>query len=164
MNQVRIRHAEPEDYQSVINVVDEWWGGRQMYLMLPRLFFTHFRPTSFVAESNGRMVTFLIGFLSQTFPEEAYIRFVGVHPDCRKDGLGRSLYERFFEAASQHNCRVVRCVTSPVNKSSIAFHLRMGFTPKHSDKLIDGIPVCAGYDGAGEDRVVFSKVLMTASD
>ncbi len=164
MNQVRIRHAEPEDYQSVINVVDEWWGGRQMYLMLPRLFFTHFRPTSFVAESDGRMVAFLIGFLSQTFPEEAYIHFVGVHPDCRRDGLGRSLYERFFEAASQHNCRVVRCVTSPVNKSSIAFHLRMGFTPKHSDKLIDGIPVCAGYDGAGEDRVVFSKVLTTASD
>lgn len=135
-----------------------------MHLMLPRLFFTHFRPTSFIAESNGRMAAFLIGFLSQTFPEEAYIHFVGVHPDCRKDGLGRSLYQRFFKAAVQRDCRVVRCVTSPVNKGSIAFHLRMGFIPEHSDKFIDGIPVRAGYDGAGEDRVVFSKVLTAAGD
>jgi len=84
MNEPLIRHAEPSDYQPIIAVVDDWWGGRRMADMLPKLFFVHFQPTSFVAEHNGRIVGFVIGFVSQTFPEEAYIHFVGVHPEFRK--------------------------------------------------------------------------------
>jgi predicted GNAT superfamily acetyltransferase len=41
--------------------------------MLPRLFFVHFRGTSFVAERDGELVGFLAGFLSQTEPEDAYV-------------------------------------------------------------------------------------------
>jgi hypothetical protein len=32
-----VRHAEPADYARVIDVVDQWWGGRQMAAMLPKL-------------------------------------------------------------------------------------------------------------------------------
>jgi hypothetical protein len=53
MNHLVIRNAEVDDYQTIIRAVDEWWGGRRMTLMLPKLFFVHFRPTSFVAEDNG---------------------------------------------------------------------------------------------------------------
>jgi ribosomal protein S18 acetylase RimI-like enzyme len=158
MNELLIRHAEPSDYQPIISVVDEWWGERHMVDMLPKLFFVHFRPTSFIAEHHGKIVGFLTGFVSQTFPEEAYIHFVGVHPELRRDGVGRSLYEKFFAAVEKLGCRTVRCVTSPVNKGSISFHRRMGFSVEESEKIVDGVPVVDGYDGKGEDRVVFSKV------
>jgi len=127
--------------------------------MLPKPFFVHFQPTSFVAEHNGKIVGFVTGFVSQTFPDEAYIHFVGVHPAFRKDGLARALYERFFATVQNLGCRTVRCVTSPVNKGSISFHRRMGFSAKDSEKVVDGIPVIEGYDGKGEDRVLFYKVL-----
>ena len=66
---MRIRHAEPADHARVAGVIDEWWGGRRMRDMLPRLFFTHFRDTSFVAEDDlGELAGFLCGFLSQTYP------------------------------------------------------------------------------------------------
>jgi hypothetical protein len=52
--------------------------------MLPKLFFIHFNETSFIAEANSVAVGFLIGFLSQTHPEEVYIHFTGVHPDFKK--------------------------------------------------------------------------------
>jgi hypothetical protein len=65
-----IRHAEAGDYKAVITIVDDWWGGRRMALMLPKLFFVHFRPTSFVAEHDGLIVGFVIGFISQTHREE----------------------------------------------------------------------------------------------
>ena len=42
----------------------EWWGGRDLTAMLPKLFLNHFNDTSFVAENNDRMIGFLIGFLS----------------------------------------------------------------------------------------------------
>jgi len=42
-----------------------------MAAMLPKLFFVHFRSTSFAAVEDGEIVGFLIGFVSQTFPDQA---------------------------------------------------------------------------------------------
>jgi predicted GNAT superfamily acetyltransferase len=161
MNEPIIRHAEPSDYQPIIAVVNDWWAGRQMSDMLPKLFFVHFQTTSFVAEQDGKIVGFVTGFVSQTFPEEAYIHFVGVNPMSRKSGLARVLYERFFTTVQNLGCCTVRCVTSPVNKDSIAFHRSMGFSAETnvSEKTIDGISVFEGYDGQGEDRLLFYKAL-----
>jgi len=161
MDDLTIRNIEPTDYQPVISVLNDWWGGRNMSDMLPKLFFVHFRETSFAAESEGKIVGFLIGFLSQTFPDQAYIHFAGVHPDYRRKGLAGNLYRHFFEISRNHGCRVVHCVTSPVNKAAIAFHLRMGFSIEQGDKLIEGISVAENYDGYGSDRVLFIKLLGT---
>jgi predicted GNAT superfamily acetyltransferase len=149
---VTIRHATPADYGRVIQHVNAWWGGREMAPMLPKLFFVHFEGTSFVAEEEGRLVGFLVGFLSQTNEHEAYIHFVGVAPGKRGEGLGRELYERFFVEALEHGRSVVRCVTSPANESSVSFHEAMGFEVDR---------VAEAYDGPGEDRVLFVKRLGT---
>src|SRR5438552_1709776 len=135
---VTIRQAEPDDHPRVAAVIDEWWGGRAMRDMLPRLFFVHFRETSFVAEDGPELVGFLAGFLSQTYPDEAYIHFVGVHPDRRATGVGRDLYERFFAAAREHGRSTVRCVTAPANEGSIRFHERLGFEIERTAEDYDG--------------------------
>jgi ribosomal protein S18 acetylase RimI-like enzyme len=146
-----IRHAAPADYGRVIQHVNAWWGGREMAPMLPQLFFVHFESTSFVAENDaGELVGFLVGFLSQTHDDEAYVHFVGVAPEQRGTGLGRRLYERFFEAVRAHGRTTVRCVTSPANEESLAFHASLGFAP---EKRIED------YDGPGEARVVLAKTL-----
>ena len=153
---MEIRHAHPSDYGRVIQHVNAWWGGRDMAPMLPKLFFLHFEGTSFVAENDdGTLAAFLIGFLSQTDSEEAYIHFVGVAPDHRGSGIGRELYERFFTVAAAQGRTRVRCVTSPVNEGSIAFHESLGFTAES---------VAKDYDGPGEDRVLFVKQLCRLTD
>lgn len=159
MNIITLRAVEPSDYAPIIQVVDEWWGGRKMHDMLPKLFFVHFRETSFIAEAGGDRVGFLIGFLSQTDPHEAYIHFVGVHPQYRLAGVGRRLYEHFFAVVEDIGRTTVRCVTSPVNQNSIAFHLGMGFQIEPQSISISGVPVYQNYDGPGEDRVLFVKRL-----
>lgn len=151
-----IRHLEPSDYAPVIAVVDDWWGGRRMRDMLPKLFFAHFRPTSFVAEADGALAGFLCGFVSQTDPALAYVHFVGVDPARRGETIGRRLYERFFEAVTAAGCRQVRAVTSPQNAASIAFHRRVGFAMLPGPAIAADVPYTPGYDGPGEDRVVFA--------
>jgi ribosomal protein S18 acetylase RimI-like enzyme len=143
-----IRHADPADHERVVAVVDAWWGGRPMAAMLPKLFFIHFRDTSFVADDDGELAGFLCGFRSQTFDDEAYIHFVGVDPSRRGSGLGRMLYERFFDAIAPRT--VVRAVTSPVNERSVAFHRALGFEVER---------VQPDYDGRGEARVQLVKRL-----
>ncbi|MFE1626861.1 GNAT family N-acetyltransferase [Brevibacillus reuszeri] len=153
----QIRNANEQDYTRIISVINDWWGGRQMSDMLPKLFFVHFQPTSFVMEAEGEIIAFLIGFLSQTNPEEAYIHFVGVHPERRGDGVGKELYQVFFQEVKKRGCHTVRCITSPVNKGSIHFHGKMGFEVEAGDKVVDGVRVTTNYDGRGNDRVQFVK-------
>ena len=148
---VTIRHVQPSDYGRVIQHVNAWWGGREMAPMLPRLFFIHFESTSFVADrEDGTLAGFLIGFLSQTDRETAYVHFIGVAPAERGSGLGRELYEHFFAAARSSGRSVVRCVTSPRNVDSLAFHAALGFEQEG---------VAEDYDGAGASRVLLARRL-----
>jgi ribosomal protein S18 acetylase RimI-like enzyme len=147
---IAVRGAEPDDYDQIAPLVDEWWGGRAMIDMLPRLFFVHFRDTALVAEEGPDLVGFLAGFLSQTRPDEAYIHFAGVAPSHRGRGVGRVLYEHFFAVARERSRSVVRCVTAPVNEPSVAFHRAMGFEVER---------VAPNYDGRGGDRVLMVKRL-----
>lgn len=146
---VTLRSAAPADYDRIISVLDNWWG-RPVSHALPRLFLDHFHATSTVAEAGGNLAGFLIGFLSPSLPEAAYIHFVGVHPGHRRGGLARALYERFFALAAADGRTVVRAVTAPVNARSIAFHSSLGFS------VSDPLP---GYDGPGDVKVRFERPL-----
>jgi ribosomal protein S18 acetylase RimI-like enzyme len=146
---MRVRPAGPRDYDRVISVLDDWWDGRQMHNMLPRLFFVHFQETCFVAQEGSQLMGFLAGFLSQTYPDEAYIHFAGVHPERRRETVGRRLYLHFFDVAAAHGRSIVRCVTSPVNTGSLAFHQALGFNSE----------LVPGYDGPGAARWAFVKRL-----
>jgi GNAT superfamily N-acetyltransferase len=159
---MRLRHVRPLDYDRVLAVIDDWWDGRPMSVRLSHVFFSHFAPTSFVIEDDGQLVGFLLGFLSQMHPDEAYVNFVGVHPGYRRLGLGRRLYERFSSAAQLHGRHFVRSITSPANTLSIEFHRGMGFRMLHGDAVIDGVPVWFDYAGAGGHRVVFRREIGAA--
>jgi predicted GNAT superfamily acetyltransferase len=144
-----LRRARPDDYEAIVSVVDEWWG-RPMAHMMPRLFLDHFHATSLVAEREGTLAGFLIGFHSPSRPGGAYIHFVGVAPDERRTGLARRLYTTFFDAAVQDGCTTVNAITGTANTGSISFHRAMGFTVRG--------PV-TDYDGPGSDRMVFERSL-----
>ncbi|MGC4047709.1 MAG: GNAT family N-acetyltransferase [Armatimonas sp.] len=154
-----VRSLTVADYEPITSIVDDWWGGRPVRSLLSRLFFEHFNPTSFVVETNGELQAFLIGFISQTDSGIAYIHFVGVNPAHRQKGLGRLLYSRFFQVVSARGCKEVRCITSPVNTGSIAFHQQLGFEILTGDAVVDGISVTLDHGGPGQPRVCFRKVL-----
>jgi predicted GNAT superfamily acetyltransferase len=142
-----VRAARPADFDTIIAVADDWWG-RPISKVLSRLFLDHFFGTSLIAEHDGELAGFLIGFLSPSQPREAYIHFAGVAPAWRRTGLARRLYEQFFDHARTDGRTIFEAITSPENGASIAFHRAMGFTV--SDPIED-------YDGPSLDRVVFVR-------
>lgn len=159
---ITIRNADPADYDRIINHIDAWWGGRRMGVMLPRLFFTHFRPWTYVAVQGGAIIGFLAGFQSQTDPRLIYCHFIGVDPCFRSRGIGEALYQRLFSDSALQGCHEVLAVTSPENRGSIAFHTRIGFQPLSGSSYQGDIPYAPDYDGLGEDRVRFRKLLGAA--
>lgn len=146
---IRPRQARPDDYDTIAAVADRWWG-RPVLGSLPRLFLDHFWRSSLVIDGPDGPVAFLVGLLSPSEPEHAYIHFAGVAPDARNQGLARVLYEEFFALARSGGRRQVRAVTSPGNDGSVRFHRAMGFT------VTGPVP---DYNGPGRDRIVFSRAL-----
>ncbi len=147
-----IRAARPDDHARIVAVIDTWWGGRRLSALVPRLFLEHFAGTSYVAETDdGELAAFLVGFRSQDRPDEAYVHFLGVHPDQRGRGLGRALHDRFAGRVALDGVRRIRCVTSVVNTGSVTFHTRIGFRVEGTDEPVaaDGVD-----DGVGHVRLV----------
>ncbi|MEH6892357.1 GNAT family N-acetyltransferase [Bacillus sp. JJ864] len=154
-----IRKIKPEDYTTINSVMNDWWGGRQMADMLPKLFFIHFQETSFIIEKDNEIAGFLCGFFSQTFEDEAYVHFIGVNPKFRRQGIASALYSSFFDAVRSNGRHVVKAITSPVNKKSIQFHREIGFEIERGDDEIDGVSVHTNYDGKGGSRALFVKYI-----
>lgn len=154
---MQIRNVRESDYDTIITVINEWWGGRHMADMLPRLFLKHFNGTSFIIEDSKIIVGFLIGFVSQTYLNQAYIHFIGIKPEYRRKDYGKRLYQEFFKIVKEKGCDTVYLVTSPINKNSIAFHTQIGFDVGEGNTIAEGVTVNTNYDGLGEDRVIFVK-------
>jgi ribosomal protein S18 acetylase RimI-like enzyme len=159
---LRFRRPAEADHAGIVNMVDDWWGGRTLHHILPRLWFQHFTGTSWVVEDgDGRVVGFLVGFMSPDRPDEAYVHMVGTSPNHRRAGLGRALYEHFFEDARARGARRVIAVTWPGNRMSVAFHRALGFEPSAGlgTQNLYGTPAYPDYDADGGDRAVFSREL-----
>lgn len=159
---VRFRRPVEADHAYLVGQVDEWWGGRRLHQLLPRLWLQHFTGTSWVAEAaNGVPIGFLVGFVSPDHPDRGHIHMVGTSPNRRGGGLGRALYERFFEDMKARGIRRVTAVTWPGNRVSVGFHRAMGFRPDDGPgtQRLYGTPAYPDYDAEGDDRVVFSRDL-----
>ena len=160
--EIVLRRPVEADHPRLVGRVDEWWGGRKLHQLLPRLWLQHFTGTSWVAEdAEGQLVGFLVGFLSPDRPGEAYIHMVATSPNHRGVGIGRLLYERFFEDVRARGARRVTAITWPGNRVSVGFHRAMGFTPTEGPgtQNLYGTPAYPDYDADGDDRVVFSREL-----
>lgn len=156
------RRPTEADYPRISRVVDDWWGGRKMDVLLPRLWLQHFTGTSWLAETpDGELAGFLVGFLSPDLPDVAYCHMLATHPSLRGQGVGRALYERFFEDARAGGRSTVKAVTWPANRTSLAFHRAMGFEIEAGEgtQNLYGTPAQPGYDFDREDRATLVRRL-----
>ncbi len=162
LEDLHVRRPIEADYPAISRVIDDWWGGQQLDHLLPRLWLQHFTGTSWLAESqDGRLAGFLIGFLSPDRPDVAYCHLIATNPNLRRRGLGRALYEHFFDDARAGGRSVVTAITWPANHSSIAFHRAVGFEVQGGPDTqnLSGTPAQAGYDFDREDRAILVRRL-----
>ncbi len=153
------REAIVGDHARILDAMVDWWGGRDLRASIPKIMLIHFCNTSFVAEADGELAGFLIGFFSQTEPDTGYIHFAGVHPDFRNRGIGRALYGHFYDRCRAGGRKTVKSCTAPINRLSISFHQSLGFTIEEGDAVIDGVEVSTTHMGPKDPLVLFVKKL-----
>ncbi|BBP90496.1 hypothetical protein BsIDN1_41140 [Bacillus safensis] len=139
---IMIRQVKLSDFYAVTSVIQSWWGEAEICAQNCQSYFSNiFSKQVLLLLKKGELIGFLVGFLSQSHSDEAYIHFVGVHPDHRKLKIGKILYQAFYEAAEKEGRTTIKAITAPVNKVSIAYHTKLGFQIEKGDKTVDGISV-----------------------
>lgn len=145
---MQIRGITKRDFDHVVSVLDRWWGGPSREQAHP-IFFYELGEHALIADDEGEVIGFLLGFVSPASPRVAYVHLVGIHPEHRRRGVGKRLYEVFLERASEAGASRVKAITNVGNEGSIEFHRALGF-----DVTED-----ADYAGPNRTRVVFTKEL-----
>jgi GNAT superfamily N-acetyltransferase len=156
------RRPVEADHRRLVAVVDDWWGGRQLAHLLPRLWLQFFTGTSWIAETpDGTLAGFLIGFVSPDDPTVGYVHMIATNPNRRKHGLGRELYQRYCDDVAARGVREVRAITWAGNRVSIAFHTSIGFRVDDGPgtQRLYSTTAYPDYEGDGRDMVVFRKPL-----
>ena len=150
---MKIRGVTKTDFDYIVSVLDRWWGGPSSDRAHP-VFFYELGRDALIAEKDGEVVGFLLGFFAGgqapcDEPTVAYVHLVGIHPEHRRLGVGKELYARFTERASKAGAATLKAITTVGNEGSARFHEALGF---ESTEVAD-------YAGPGRSRVVFTKDL-----
>jgi len=162
---VELRRPTESDHASLVAAIDDWWGGRRVRHLLPRLWFRHFSGTSWLAEhAGGRPVGFLVGFTSYDRVDEAQLYLLGVDPNHRRRGIARALEAAFAADARSAGAQVIRAEIPPGDPVALRALRALGFAidTGPGSTPIHGTPAFADHDGPGEDRVVLVRRLLPA--
>jgi GNAT superfamily N-acetyltransferase len=154
-----VRNVFENDFLAIVDKSREWGDivieREAIYHMMTR----HFRGTCFIAEDRQRVVGYLLGFRSQTYPEEAYMHLIQVEPAMRGHGVGRRLYTQFQDAARLMGCKKIVTTSRPQNKTAMVFYESVGLKPVEAGQMItvDGVKAIKDYNGPGKHVVLWSK-------
>ena len=145
---MEIRGLTKVDYDYIISVLDQWWGGPAGRRADP-MFFYEFGEHALVAELDGQVIGFLLGVMVPAPSATGYVHLVGIHPDHRRRAVGKRLYSQFTERCRAAGMKRLKSLASAGHEGPAAFHESMGF---ESTEVPD-------YAGPGRSRVVFVKEL-----
>ncbi len=162
MENLNIRNANEEDFIKIAEIAMECPPMEAERNSFYHIFTKYFKSTCFVADpSSEELRGFILGFLSQENPEEAYIHQICTNPKMRGRNIGRKLIEAFNEKVTALGCKKVILITKPINWNSISFYKKLGFLEEKEGNIMNilGTTAIKNYDGEGEHMVVFYKNL-----
>ena len=143
------RNITKRDFDEIVQVIDRWWGGPISTFAHP-IFFYELGDNALIVEHEGRLVGFMLGFVSFKEPKTGYVHLVGIHPDFRRQGVGRVLYQTFTDRCRAAGCLRMKAITTTGNEGSLSFHRALGWKTEEIDD----------YAGPDRKRVVFTRELV----
>lgn len=162
LGNLRFRRPTEADHRRLVDVVDDWFGGRRIRNEFARLWFRDFSSTSWLVETAaGEIAGFVIGYLAPDEPSTAVVHFLAVNPNLRRRGIGRALLARFEADVRERGARQLVAVVRPDEPIAVRFLRALGFEPDAGPgtQLLYGTPAYPDYEREGEDRAILRRVV-----
>src|SRR5574341_169023 len=131
---INVRAAEPVDLDAIVRIDEKLSGQTRKEYWRHRLEMATLRPPwmSLVAETDGRLVGFLFGWVSESefgiARPTGWVDLIGVDPPYRGRGVGHALVDRFVRSGSE--LRAIEKVATLIDLGQAdvrEFFVRLGF-------------------------------------
>ena len=143
---ILIRRLIPRDFEGVLEIDKEVFGGYDPSIFTA--FYEYYGKTTLVAESNGHVVGFVLGF--KHTPLEGRVFWLAVRPGFQSRGVGRRLLATILSIFRQIGAVSATLEVRVSNKKAQALYSQMGFR-------VAGI--YPSYYSDGETAIVMKKSL-----
>jgi len=128
-----------------------------------KIILRYFGRTCFVAEQDGALKGFLLGFLSQSQADTFFLWQIGSHPDARGQGLGRKLLKAAEKEAAARGAKRIELTIDPQNDASRLLFSKCGYRNISRDAAesveVNGHPAVKDHYGPGRHFMLFEKQL-----
>jgi len=157
-----IRKSSVEDFRELHKLV----GRIEKIVQHPPHFYKimlrYFGNTIILAEEDGELAGFLLGFISQNNPEEYFIWQLGVDPRYRGRKIASKIMKETVETAREKGCKLVTATVETVNIPSQQLFESSGFrivTEQERGELIEenGKPAIKNYYASGTDQIFYAR-------
>ncbi len=143
---IQIKRLTSRDFEGVLEIDREVFGGYDPSIFTA--FYEYYGKTTLVAESNGRVVGFVLGF--KHTPLEGRVFWLAVRPGFQGRGVGRRLLATVLNIFRQIGAVSATLEVRVSNKNAQSLYSQMGFR-------VAGI--YPGYYSDGETAIVMKKTL-----
>jgi GNAT superfamily N-acetyltransferase len=143
-----VRPAAPNDIPPLLALVRRYWefegiegfAALRIELVLQRLLAEPRLGAIWVAESDGRLVGYLIAVLVLSVEHRGLMAEIDeffVLPEARSRGVGRQLLAAAETALAARGCVRLQLQLRVANSEARAFYQRRGYTPRAGYELLD---------------------------
>ena len=128
-----------------------------------KIMLRYFGNSCFVADYNGNIVGFVLGFVSQVHDKTYFLWQIGVDKSMRGKGIGKMLLEKVEKEVRKLGCNRIELTIDPKNMSSKRLFEKIGYLNISSKegRLIDvmGNTAVKDYYKPGRHFMVYEKKL-----
>ncbi len=115
---IHIRDAREDEFLQVYNFVSASPPLERYFQHFYKIMLRYFSSTCLVAEQQGKIVGWQMGFVSQNDPKTYFLWQIGVHSDMQGRGLGGLLLESIENKAGEMGCTRIEVTIDPENIAS----------------------------------------------
>lgn len=163
MPEVTVRSADQNDYLSVYEFVSTCPPLEHYYEHFYKIILRYFGDTCFIAEENGRIVGFLLGFFSQKHKKTCFLWQIGVALSHRGKGISSLLLEAVEKKCLDRGIQRIELTVDPENIKSKKFFEKMGFHNASENEgnilEIGGTIAVKDYYKPGRHFILYEKKL-----
>ncbi len=143
---ILIRRLTSRDFEGVLEIDKEVFGGYDPSIFTA--FYEYYGKTTLVAESNGQVVGFILGF--KHTPLEGRVFWLAVLPGFQSRGIGRRLLTTILSIFRKMGAVSATLEVRVSNKKAQALYSEMGF------RMAGIYP---NYYSDGETAIVMKRML-----
>jgi len=158
---LQIRKADEKEFPSVYNFVSSCKPLESYPEHFYKIMLRYFGNSCIIAEFNGEIVGFVMGFTSQVDDKKLFLWQIGVANLLRGNEIAKMLLEKFEKVAKKLGCKRIEVTVDPENIPSQKLFEKMGYlnvSAKEGETVeVMGNTAVKDYYKAGRHFMLFEK-------